>query len=138
MARKTNISLVHPNEASKEIKILYNRIESMTGRVSPLWRAMAHKPEYIKLMVDKFELLFGKTKLDLRTKLLLYLGTSIMNNCEVCIHAFTERLIAMGVTDEEFVELYSVIDTASGMNTVANAAGITVKVLQDILEEDKT
>ena len=137
MANKTNISLIHPNDATEEVRKLYDRVQSMTGRVSPVWRTMAHKPEYIKLVVDKFALLFGETKLDMRSKLLTYLTVSIMNNCQVCIYAFTERLKTLGLADEEFVELYSVIDAASGMNMVANGAGITPEHLQEAIQEAK-
>ena len=79
----------------------------------------------------------GETKLDLRSKLLVYLAISIMNNCQGCIYAFTERLKSLGITDEEFVELISVIDTALGMNTVVNAAGITTEHLQEAIREAK-
>lgn len=137
MVGKTNISLINPNEANDEVMKLYNLIESLFGRVAPTWRALAHKPEYLKLVVDKFALLFGESKLDIRTKLLVYLTVSIMNNCPACIYAFSERLKLMGLIDEEFVELYSVIDAALANNAIVNAVGITPELLQEIIQESK-
>jgi alkylhydroperoxidase family enzyme len=60
----------------------------------------------------------------------------IMTNCNACVFAITERLKALGLTEEEFVELYSVIDTASGMNTTVNATGITPELLLRVLSEE--
>lgn len=47
MANKTNISLIHPHEATEEVQRLYDRIKSLMGRIAPTWRALAHKPEYL-------------------------------------------------------------------------------------------
>jgi AhpD family alkylhydroperoxidase len=135
MADKTNISLIHPHEATEEVQRLYDRIKSLMGRIAPTWRALAHKPEYLKIVIDKFSLLLSKSKIDMRSKLLVYLTVSIMNNCQTCIYAFTDRLKALGLTDEEFVELYSVIDAASGNNALVNAVGITPEHLMEIMQE---
>ena len=134
---KANISLVQPGKTTKEIQELYDRVVANTGRVSPIFRVLAHKPEYLKSVIEKFELLWAETKLDMRSKHLVYLTVSIMNNSQLCIYSFTEKLKSMGVSDEEFVELYGVIDAASGMNAVANGAGISVEHLQEAAQESK-
>jgi|GEM_PF-920944 len=136
MAKKTNISLIHPDEANEEVKTLYDRINSLMGRVAaPTWRALAHKPEYLKIVVDKFSFILGDTKLDLQSKLMVYLTVAIMNNCPTCIYAFTGRLKALGLTEEEFIELYSVIDAASSNTALVNAVGITPEHLDQIIQK---
>jgi len=137
MATKTNIPLVHRDQATEEVQQLYDKLKALVGRIGPVFRAMAHKPEYLKLVVDKFELLMDETSLNLRTKLLVYLTVSIMNNCSACIYAFTGRLKTFGVTDEELVELYSVIDLASGMNHAANAIGNTADLARRAIEGEE-
>jgi AhpD family alkylhydroperoxidase len=137
MTTKTNIPLVHQDHATEEVQQLYDKLQAMIGRIGPVFRAMAHKPEYLKLVVEKFELLMAETRFNLRTKLLVYLTVSIMNNCSACISAFTGRLKTLGLTDEEFVELYSVIDLASGMNHTANAIGNTAELARRAIKGEK-
>ena len=132
---ETNISLINPGEASDEIKELYERVEELTGRIAPVWRALAHYPDYMKIALQKFEMLFGETKLDLKTKLFVYLAVSIVQSCPACAYGFTTHLKKLGVTDEQFVELYSIIDCASGMNRVVNGVGITPEILKASIEE---
>ena len=135
MSMEMNLSSIDPDEASGEIKELYERVEELTGRVAPVWRVLAHDPGYMKIALQKFERLFGETTLDLKTKLFVYLAVSIVQSCPTCVYGFTTHLKKLGVTDEEFVELYSIIDVASGMNRVVNGAGITPEILKSAIEE---
>ena len=133
----TNIPFVQDDEATAEVRELFGRIKAKRGFVAPSWRALANKPEYLKLVIEKFELVFGESKLDARSKMLIYLTVSILNNCPPCMYAFYGRLREMGVSDEEFVELHSVIDAASGMNIFVNSCGFAVEELQEVIKNSK-
>ena len=134
---RSNISFIKDEEATQEAQQLYDRVMKTRGFIAPSWRAMAHKPEYLKLVLDKFDLVWGETKLDVRSKMLVYLTVSVLNNCPPCMYSFFERLRQMGFTDEEFVELFSVIDAASGMNIFVNGCDFSVEELQETIAEAK-
>jgi len=119
------VKLVNKEEASPEVKQIFEQIEKQMGFVPPTMRAMANKPEYLKLFLQKSQVAMGPGKIDSKTKLFIALTVSILNNCEMCITAYTKKLKEAGVTDEEIVELLSVIDLMSGLNHFNN--GLMIK-----------
>lgn len=50
-----------------------------------------------------------------------------LNNCGACIKMYTGRLKALGVSDEELVELMAVIDLVGGMNHFTNGLRIHLR-----------
>lgn len=119
------VKLVSNEEASPEVKQLFEQIEKQMGFIPPTMRAMANKPEYLKLFLQKSQVAMGPGKIDSKTKLFVALTVSILNNCEMCITTYTKKLKEAGVTDEEIVELLSVIDLMSGLNHFNN--GLMIK-----------
>ncbi|MEG6566265.1 carboxymuconolactone decarboxylase family protein [Thermoanaerobacterium saccharolyticum] len=119
------VKLVSNEEASPEVKQLFEQIEKQMGFIPPTMRAMANKPEYLKLFLQKSQVAMGPGKIDSKTKLFVALTVSILNNCEMCITTYTNKLKEAGVTDEEIVELLSVIDLMSGLNHFNN--GLMIK-----------
>ncbi|WP_434655947.1 carboxymuconolactone decarboxylase family protein [Thermoanaerobacterium thermosaccharolyticum] len=119
------VKLVSKEEASPEVKQIFEQIEKQMGFVPPTMRAMANKPEYLKLFLQKSQVAMGPGKIDSKTKLFVALTVSILNNCEMCITTYTNKLKEAGVTDEEIVELLSVIDLMSGLNHFNN--GLMIK-----------
>ncbi|MGJ7045761.1 carboxymuconolactone decarboxylase family protein [Thermoanaerobacterium thermosulfurigenes] len=119
------VKLVNKEEASPEVKQIFEQIEKQMGFVPPTMQAMANKPEYLKLFLQKSQVAMGPGKIDSKTKLFVALTVSILNNCEMCITAYTKKLKEAGVTDEEIVELLSVIDLMSGLNHFNN--GLMIK-----------
>ena len=106
-----NIVIEHYTEA------IWGIPKQKRGYIGPAVRALANKPEVLKMFADRIAMLWGRgTKLDRKTRLLIYLAVSIMNNWERCIFSFTYLLKNIGFSDEECVELYSIIDAACGMN----------------------
>ena len=117
--------LVEKENAGPEVQAAYAELEKMLGMVGPPFKVIANKPEYLKVIVEKFKVAMGPGKIDEKTKLFVYLATSIMNNNDMCIFVFTNMLKEkLGVTDEELVELYSVIDIANTINHINTAAMI--------------
>ena len=134
--RKTNVSFVEPSSATGEVKKIYDMVLEKRGFIGPAFRALANKPEVLKMFSDRIAMIWGtETKLDKRTKWLIYLAVSIMNNCEGCIFSFSELLKGIGFTDTEFVELYSIIDAACGMNMLLTGTGIKAEHLEEAMEE---
>ncbi|MDE4541358.1 MULTISPECIES: carboxymuconolactone decarboxylase family protein [unclassified Thermoanaerobacterium] len=119
------VKLVSKEEANPEVQQIFEQIENQMGFVPPTMRAMANKPEYLKLFLQKSQVAMGPGKIDSKTKLFVALTVSILNNCEMCITTYTKKLKEAGVTDEEIVELLSVIDLMSGLNHFNN--GLMIK-----------
>lgn len=119
------VKLISDEEASPEVKQMFEQIKKTVGMVPPTIRAMANKPEYLKNYLEKMNLVMGPGKLDRKTKLLLALTISTLNNCEMCITQYTNMSKGAGVTDEEIIELLSVIDLVGGTNHFNN--GMLIK-----------
>lgn len=119
------VKLVSDEEASPEVKQMFEQIKSQVGAVPPTIRAMANKPDYLKLYLEKMHLVMGTGKLDGKTKVLIALTVSILNNCEMCITQYTQKAKEAGFSDEEIVELLSVIDLVGGTNHFNN--GMMIK-----------
>ncbi|WP_231968917.1 carboxymuconolactone decarboxylase family protein [Thermoanaerobacterium sp. RBIITD] len=50
---------------------------------------------------------------------------SILNICKMCITTYTKKLKEEGVTDEEIIEILSIIDLVGGLNHFNN--GLMIK-----------
>lgn len=119
------VKLVSDEEASPEVRQIFEQIKQQVGMVPPTIRAMANKPEYLKIYFEKMQFVMGSGKIDGKTKLLMALTVSILNNCETCITQYTSKAKAAGMTDEELIELLSVIDLVGGTNHFNN--GLMIK-----------
>lgn len=119
------VKLISDEEASPEVKQMFEQIKQQLGMVPPTMRAMANKPEYLKNYLEKMQVVLGPGKLDGKTKLLIALTVSILNNCEMCITQYTNKAKEAGVTDEGLIELLSVIDLVGGTNHFNN--GMMIK-----------
>jgi len=115
------IKLTTEQEAQGEIKEMLEQVKQMSGGQVPLtFQAMANHPEYMKLVIQKMQIVMGSQELDKNTKLSIALAVSIMNNCEMCITMYTNQLKAAGFTDKQIVEIISVIDLVGSMNHFNN------------------
>lgn len=122
------VKLISDEEASPEVRQMFDQIKQQAGMVPPTIRAMANKPDYLKVYLEKMQLVMGSGKLDGKTKLLIALTVSILNNCEMCITQYTNKVKETGITDEELIELLSVIDLVGGTNHFNN--GMMIKPTQ--------
>ncbi len=65
-------------------------------------------------------------KLDSKTKDIVALTVSIMSGSSYCIGVYNETVKHAGLDDEALTELYSIIDTYSGLNRLNIALGVKV------------
>jgi AhpD family alkylhydroperoxidase len=115
------LKLITEQETQGEIKVLFEQVKQMSGGQVPLtFQAMANHPEYMKLVIQKMQVVMGSQEIDKNTKLTIALAVSIMNNCEMCITMYTQQLKSAGFTDKQIVEIISVIDLVGSMNHFNN------------------
>lgn len=112
------VKLVEESDASPEVRLVYQDIKKTFGLpfVPNLFRAMAHSPGYLTATWNRVKAVMGQGKLDRRTKEMIAVAVSAVNNCEYCVNAHTAALKRLGVTDAELVELMAVVDLFSGLN----------------------
>lgn len=121
------VNVVEESEATGKVKEVYEDIKNTLGIdfVPNMYKAMANKPEYLYITWKKIQAIMTKQgKLDSKTKDIVALTVSIMSGCEYCIGVYNEAVKHAGLDDEALTELYSVIDTYSGLNRLNIAWGV--------------
>jgi|tagenome__1003787_1003787.scaffolds.fasta_scaffold20782317_2 AhpD family alkylhydroperoxidase len=116
------VPYVEEETATGVVREVFDDIKSSRGlaKVPNFWRAIAHRPEYLKSEWTKLRTVMETGSLDRRTKEIIAVAVSATNNCDYCLHSHTDALRALGVTDEEIVELMSVVDFFNGSNAVSS------------------
>jgi AhpD family alkylhydroperoxidase len=112
------VKFVEESEAQPEVRAIFQEIKEAFGLpfVPNLFRAMAHNPVYLGATWNRIKGVMGQGVLDRRTKEMIAVAVSAVNNCEYCVNAHTAALRRLGVTDAELVELMAVVDLFSGLN----------------------
>lgn len=113
---------VEEEEATGVVKEVYEEILASRNlqRVPNYWKALAHRPEYLKATWEKLKAVMAESALDRRTKEIIAVAVSATNNCSYCLSSHTDALRAMGMGDAELVELMAVVDFFNGSNAVAS------------------
>jgi AhpD family alkylhydroperoxidase len=113
------INSVEESEATGKIKEIYEEINKTLGIsfIPSMYKAMANNPDYLETTWNKIQAIMTKQgKLDSKTKDIVALTVSIMSGCDYCIGVYNEAVRRAGLDDEAFTELYSIIDTYTGLN----------------------
>ncbi len=113
------VNVVEECEATGKVKEIYDDIKKTLGIdfVPNMYKAMANDPEYLDISWKKIQIVMTRQgKLDSQTKDIIALTVSIMSGCDYCIDVYSETVRHSGLDDEALTELYSVIDTYSGLN----------------------
>lgn len=120
------VKLTTEQEAQGEIKEIFEQVKQMSGgQVPKTFQAMANHPEYMKLVLQKMQIVMGSKELDKNTKLAIAFAVSVMNNCEMCITMYSQQLKSAGFSDKQIVEIIAVIDLVGSMNHFNN--GMIIK-----------
>ena len=75
---------VSEEEATGKIKEVYEDIKATKGIdfVPNFWKALSVNPDHLEAVWRKLKVVMKPGKLDLRTKEIIALAVSIVNNCE--------------------------------------------------------
>ena len=127
-------------EAEGLTKEIYEDIMRTYGSDEPhgIYQLMGHTPEFLAASWPRSRQLFGNdSNFSLRDKHVLTLGISATNNCEYCVRIHTERLVQLGVTREELVELMMVVDVVNGYSRFAEGTRAGDAPVVAPLDEDE-
>jgi AhpD family alkylhydroperoxidase len=116
------VPYVEEEDATGVVREVYDEIKRVRGlaRVPAFWRAIAHRPEYLRSEWDKLRTIMETGTLDRRTKEMIAVAVSATNNCDYCLRSHTDALRGLGATDAEIVELMSVVDFFNGSNAISS------------------
>ena len=112
------VKVVEEDEATGKVKIVFDDIKKTLGIdfVPNMYKAMANNPDYLEITWKKIQsIMTVQGKLDNKTKDIVALTVSIMSGCDYCIGVYNEAVKHAGLDDEALTELYSIIDTYSGL-----------------------
>lgn len=70
------------DQASKDLKPIYEGMKSKFGRMPNFFGMMAHSPEVLKNFLPLYQAITGEGALEARYKEFAYLKTSMVNACE--------------------------------------------------------
>jgi len=102
---------VSESEAKGKAAKLYEGIKEKMGRVPNVHQAMAVNPGFLEAML-KLAAAAGKG-LDMKTKELINIAVSSVNNCRYCLDAHVAIAKKHGVTDDE---IHAAVECAAAMS----------------------
>ena len=122
------VPLIEYAEASPEIRAVYDDIMATrkVASVNNFWKVLANDPPNLRRIWASVKEVMGPGALDPLVKELVYVGVSVTNNCEYCIHSHTASARSKGMTTAMFSELMAVVALANETNRLANGYRIDV------------
>jgi uncharacterized peroxidase-related enzyme len=80
-------------------------LEARSKQANPFFRAMANRPEVLKSFVPLYGAVVGPGSVDRRIKVLVYLVSSLANECAFCIASNMPGARKAGITEEQIEAL---------------------------------
>lgn len=123
MSGKALVALVEYEMAGAEVRAVYDDIMETrkSDWVNNFWKVLAHDPALLKRTWESIKQVMAPGALDPLTKELIYIAVSATNGCEYCTYSHTASARAKGMTEEQFMEVLSVVGMANETNRLANA-----------------
>ena len=122
------ISLIAPEEASPEVKEIYEK--TLRGKPGNVQKALAHRPEMLKNFLS-FYASVGRS-LDRKLYELIYLRVSLINQCHYCTQHHVASSKRAGLTTEDWAALkagnYSRYGEKERCRTIVRTGGCCEKV----------
>ena len=121
------VKVVEESVATGKVKTVYEDIKKTLGIdfIPNMYKAMANNPEYLEASWNKIQaIMSNSSKLDHKTKDIVAFIVSIMSGSDYCIGVYTDALKHNGLDDEALTELYSIVDTYTGLNRLNIAWGV--------------
>ncbi len=115
--------LITEDQATAKTKEVYQDIKNTFGMVPNLFKAMAAAdPEWLEINWQREKtIMIEEGPLDRKTRELIALTVSIVNNCEYCSLAHEAMAGHMGATKEEINHAKRVIELFASFNAIANS-----------------
>ena len=121
------VKLLQDHELPPEAAAVFADIRAVrkTDFVNNFWRALAHDPALLKRTWESIKQVMAPGAIDPLTKEMIYIAVSAAQSCEYCVRSHTAAR-AKGMTDQQLMELASVIGMAAETNRLALALQVPV------------
>jgi AhpD family alkylhydroperoxidase len=122
------VPLIEPEDASPEVKAVYDEIMAARGVdwVNDFWKAIANDPATLKRTWASLKEVMAPGAIDPLTKELIFIAVSVTNGCNYCISSHTAAARAKGMTGAMLGELMAVVGMANETNRLATGYQVEV------------
>ena len=122
------VALIEYEDASPEVRAVYDDIREVrqTDFINNFWKGLANNPAQLRRTWEQIKAVMAPGALDPLVKEMIYIGVSVANSCEYCIHSHTAAARAKGMSDEQYAELLAVIGLASHTNGLVSTLQLEV------------
>ncbi len=122
------VELIEYEDASPEVRAVYDDIREVrqTDFINNFWKGLANNPEQLRRTWEQIKTVMAPGAIDALTKEMIYVGVSVANSCEYCIHSHTAAARAKGMTEEQYGELLAVIGLAHHTNGLVSTLQLEV------------
>jgi uncharacterized peroxidase-related enzyme len=105
------INVINENEATDELKNLYDKIKSTRGKLSNIMKIHSLMPEtMIKHLELYTAIMFSKTNLSREEKEILAVVVSKSNNCAYCVRHHSKALNHYWKNEERLIRFTEILD----------------------------
>jgi len=120
-------------DATGRTKEVYDEIKSAFGMVPNLFKAQAAlDPEWMEQNWNRLErVMIKQRKLDRKTKELIALVVSLVNQCEYCSLAHEAAALGAGASNEEITEVREILELFSSFNSIADSLRVPFDIFPD-------
>src|SRR5438105_15749254 len=121
----TMVRLIEYNEASAEIRAVYDDIMTTRGTdwINNFWKALANDPPTLRRTWESIKEVMAPGTLNPLTKELIYLAVSASNGCAYCIASHGAAANKHGMTPAMLGELMAIVGMANETNSLPTAIG---------------
>ncbi len=123
--------LVHPDDASEEVRAVYADIQREFGRVPTFFRSMALNPSILRGMWEKVRGTLLEGQVPRTVKEMIIVAVSSANNCLYCQEMHSALLGAMGINGTTLAALIQDLTTVDLPARVKLAIGFGVRAATD-------
>ena len=115
--------LLSDEQAIGEVRELYEEIRDRLGMVPNFFRALAAAdPDWLRMSWNRWKQIMGRERaLDRKTKEMIALAVSLVNDCAYCKGAHSQMAKAAGASDMELTELREVVELFASFNSIADS-----------------
>ena len=131
--------LLSDEQASGKVQEIFDEITFHFGMVPNFFRAQAGAdPAWLELNWNRWKVIMGQERsLDRKTKELIAVAVSIVNNCEYCTLAHEASALMAGSSDEEIIEMKEVVELFASFTKIADSLNIPCDITPETVKEKK-
>lgn len=122
--------LMTDEAATGKVKEVFDDIKKHFGMVPNFFRVLAgHDADWLELNWWRWKKIMGEERaMDRKTKELIALAVSTVNDCAYCKAAHEAMARQMGASTEEVAEMRQVVELFASFNSIADSLEIPVDV----------